>query len=265
MKMILLRQYIENKRSQNEKLLSVYLTAGYPNLQATLPFLQAIVAGGADIIELGIPFSDPLADGATIQAASQKALEAGATLDFTLETAKQFRQKSETPLLLMGYANPFMQYGWDRLIAQAQEAGVSGYIIPDLPPEESEFIVQKMQAAEQSPVFLISPNTSAARIALINKLTKSFIYAVSITGTTGARDELPEETAHFLQKLRRQTRHPVLVGFGISNPLTAKKLSAFCDGVIVGSALINRIAQGENIDAACRDITQFTQELKSAL
>jgi tryptophan synthase alpha chain len=263
--MILLRQYIENKRAQNEKLLSVYLTAGYPNMVATLPLLRAIVAGGADMIELGIPFSDPLADGTTIQAASQRALDSGATLALTLDTAKQFGQKSGIPLLLMGYANPFMQYGWDRLVKQAKDAGVSGYIIPDLPPEESELIAQKMQSVEQSPVFLVSPNTSSERIALVNKLTTSFIYAVSVTGTTGVRNELPAETAQFLQALRQKTRHPVLVGFGISNPVTAKKLSAFCDGVIVGSALINRIAQNQDIDAACEDITQFVRELKSAI
>ncbi|MFQ5630652.1 MAG: tryptophan synthase subunit alpha [bacterium] len=260
-----LRKYIDGKRQNNEKLLSVFLTTGYPNLHTTLPLLQAIAEGGADMIELGVPFSDPLADGATIQAASQKALDAGATLSYALETASQFTQQVDIPLLLMGYANPFMQFGWDHLIEHAQDAGIGGYIIPDLPPEESKSIIQKMQAAAQSLVFLVSPNTSPERIAAINELTNSFIYAVSITGTTGARSDLSEATENFLQQLHRQTPHPVLVGFGISNPATAKNLSQQCDGVIVGSAMIDCISQFTDIESACKAAFKFTAELKSAL
>lgn len=260
-----LRTYLEKKRLQREKLLSVYLTSGYPDLQATLPLLHAIAEGGADFIELGVPFSDPLADGTTIQAASQQALAAGATLDYTLDIARQFRQKAATPVLLMGYANPFMRMGWERVIAKAKAAGVQGYIIPDLPPEESETIAQQMQAAGQSPVFLVSPNTSQQRIERIDRMTTSFIYAVSVTGTTGARDAFPQETIDFLQRLRQQTTHPVLVGFGISSAHAAQKMAAFSDGVIVGSAMLNRIAACSDVATACREARAFAKELKSVL
>ncbi|MCA9741813.1 MAG: tryptophan synthase subunit alpha [Deferribacteres bacterium] len=260
-----LQSYLKNKRTRNEKLLSVYLTSGFPDLQATLPLLHAIADGGADFIELGVPFSDPLADGTTIQAASQQAISAGATLGFSLDIAKQFSQKSDTPILLMGYANPFMHFGWDRLILHAKEAGVRGYIIPDLPPEESEDIAKQMQEAGQSLIFLASPNTSAERIALIEDLTTSFIYAVSVTGTTGAREAFPAETIAFLQRLRQQTKHPVLVGFGISGPQAAQKMAALSDGVIVGSAMLNRISACNDMPSACQAARDFAHEIKSNL
>lgn len=260
-----LQSYLKNKRTRNEKLLSVYLTSGFPDLQATLPLLHAIADGGADFIELGVPFSDPLADGTTIQAASQQAISAGATLGFSLDIAKQFSQKSDTPILLMGYANPFMHFGWDRLISHAKEAGVRGYIIPDLPPEESEDIAKQMQEAGQSLIFLASPNTSAERIALIEDLTTNFIYAVSVTGTTGAREAFPAETIAFLQRLRQQTKHPVLVGFGISGPQAAQKMAALSDGVIVGSAMLNRISACNDMPSACQAARDFAHEIKSNL
>ena len=260
-----LRTYLEKKLEKGQKLLSVYLTAGYPTRQATLPLLHAIAEGGADFIELGVPFSDPLADGSTIQAASQVALAAGASLHTTLESATQFRQQSATPLVLMGYANPFMRLGWQRLIERVSEAGVHGYIIPDVPPEESAAIAGQMQAAGQSLIFLASPNTGAQRIALIDKLTTSFIYAVSVTGTTGARTEIPQETIAFLQRLRKQTSHPLFVGFGISSRQTAQKAAQYSDGVIVGSALLDRIGACADVPSACRAAKAFVRDLKDGL
>lgn len=165
----------------------------------------------------------------------------------------------------MGYANPFMHFGWDRLISHAKEAGVRGYIIPDLPPEESEDIAKQMQEAGQSLIFLASPNTSAERIALIEDLTTSFIYAVSVTGTTGAREAFPAETIAFLQRLRQQTKHPVLVGFGISGPQAAQKMAALSDGVIVGSAMLNRISACNDMPSACQAARDFAHEIKSNL
>lgn len=260
--MTALQQYIMDKREAGEKLLSIYLTAGYPALEATPRLLDAVVAGGADLIELGVPFSDPLADGRTIQAASQAALAAGATLPYAIATANAFAGKSAPPLLLMGYVNPFLQYGWPRLV---RDAHVAGYIVPDLPPEESGELARQAAAAGQSLVFLVSPNTGDARIAHIDRLASGFIYAVSLTGVTGARDRVPEGTVDFLRRLRHRSSHPVLVGFGISNAATAKRLGALCDGVIVGSAVINLIAESADIDAACDRVAAFVQGIKQAL
>ncbi|MBD3307094.1 tryptophan synthase subunit alpha, partial [candidate division KSB3 bacterium] len=198
--MIALRQYLDRKRQRQEKLLSIYLTAGYPQPDATLPLLETLVAAGADMIELGIPFSDPLADGPTIQASSQQALTAGMTLRQTLGIVQDFTQAHALPLLLMGYANPFMQFGWQLLIDQAQTAGVAGFIIPDLPLEESQDVYERLEAAGIGLVFLVSPNTPPERVERITQLTNSFIYAVSVTGVTGERDQLPPATSEFLSR-----------------------------------------------------------------
>ncbi len=263
--MTFLQDFLAKKRENGDKILSIYLTAGFPNAGATLPLLQTIEQAGADLIELGVPFSDPQADGPTIQAASFQALQNGMTLQKTLDIAEEFKRTSKIPLILMGYANPFMQFGWKRLLERAKTAGIDGYIVPDLPPEEAEEVRKKMNAAGQSLVYLVSPNTSPGRIALIAEKTTSFIYAVSLTGITGARKKLPQTTVSYLNNLAEETSHPILVGFGVSNAETARSLSQHADGVIIGSAIINLIAQNENLEKARDVVGDFLRQIKSAL
>lgn len=260
-----LRTFLEEKRRRQEKILSVYLTAGYPHPSATLPLLKAVVEGGADMIELGIPFSDPQADGPTIQEASQQALAEGMTTAGAIKILAEFRRSSEVPVLLMGYANPFYQMGWEELLNDTAAAGNAGFIIPDMPPEESVTLGEAMAAQGMSLINLVSPNTPESRIAMINERTTGFIYAVSVTGITGARNSVPEQTTRFLKNLRQQTDHPFLVGFGVSNAETARALSQLSDGVIIGSAVINRIAAAKDVESACASVREFLQEIKAAI
>lgn len=263
--MSVLKKMLENKRRQGGKVLSIFLTAGYPEPAATLPLLEAIVAGGANLIELGVPFSDPMADGPTIQSASQQALAAGATLPLTLDLLRQFKARHDTPVLLMGYANPFYQFGWERLVQEAAQAGASGFIIPDIPPEESAALQHAAGQQGLDLVFLVSPNTPEARVAQVVKNTGAFIYAVSLTGTTGAREGLPVQTGDFLQRLRRQTDHPILVGFGVSTPETAREICRWADGVIIGSAVIQQVAQAPDLDSACRAVRAFVASIREGI
>lgn len=260
-----LRAILLQKRTAGEKVVSIFLTAGYPTLQATLPLLHAIADAGADMIELGVPFSDPQADGATIQEASYSALRNGTNLASVLETAAAFHRSAEIPLLLMGYANPFYQFGWEKLRDAAAAAGIKGLIIPDMPPEESADIRKILAPSALPLIYLVAPNTSYARILQIDQLTEAFIYAVSLSGVTGTRRALPESTTGFLQRLRRQVQNPVLVGFGISSGESAARLSPYCDGVIAGSAIIQRIAAAPDIDTACREVAELVHELKAGV
>lgn len=259
------RKYIDEKLQCRKKILSIYLTAGYPDLTATVPLLETIVDAGADLIELGIPFSDPLADGPTIQESSQQALAAGTTLTRAYEMLREFKKKKDLPVLLMGYANPFMQFGWQQVIEQAKSAGATGFIIPDLPPEESQDLRQQVSSAGLDLIFLVSPNTPSERIKFINEQTTGFIYAVSVIGVTGERDQLPPETTQFLTRLRQQTTHPVLVGFGVSNPQIARNLCQLSDGVIIGSAVIRRIAANPDLSTAREAVFEFVHQIKTAL
>ncbi len=256
---------LQEKIAAGEKLLSIYLTAGFPDAEATLPLLRALAEGGADFIELGVPFSDPLADGPVIQAASTQALSRGMSVAGSLELCAQFTRESELPVLLMGYANPFMKFDWQKLASAAKQAGVAGMIIPDLPPEESGQVQKILRSAGIELIFLVSPNTSDDRIALIDRLTGAFIYAVSVTGVTGARDSLPQQTTDFLQRLRRQTRHPLMVGFGVSNAAMARSLAAHADGVILGSSVIELIRSAASTEHACMRVREFVREIKAAL
>ncbi len=260
-----LRSYLDSKRQGGDKIVSIYLTAGYPTPDCTPRLLDSIVKGGADLIELGVPFSDPMADGPTIQESSQKALDAGITLQGTLDIASDFTKRHDIPLLLMGYCNPFQRFGWEKLAKASAEAGAQGFIVPDLPPEESAGVQAAVDAEGLSLTYLVSPNTPAERVKIVNEKSTGFIYAVSLTGVTGARESLPEATVAFLKRLRSQTDHPVLVGFGISNPTTAKEMSEFGDGVIIGSALIKRISESPDVDAACKNVEEFVRSVKEAV
>ena len=260
-----LQNYLLKKREQNQKLLALFLTAGFPQIDATVPLLKLLDESGADLIELGIPFSDPLADGPTIQRTSQIALQNGVTLKKVLEMAAAVKSKLRPPLILMGYYNPILQFGPEAFAQAAAKAGVQGLIIPDLPPEESLALREFSGQLGISLIYLVSPNTSLQRLQLIDALTTSFIYATSITGVTGAHANVIDSAREFLQNLRSQVRHPVLVGFGVSNAMEVRTLAEFCDGVIVGSALLTKIEKNGLTDDGVKKTSAFLGELREGL
>ena len=226
----------------DEKAMGLFLTDGFPNPDATVPLLHAIDRGGADFIELGMPFSDPLAEGRPIQRASARALSHGVTLLDTLQTVEAFREDSDTPLLLMGYVNPVFKYGVDAFCRDAAEAGVDGLILPDLPPQESDALCDAAAAHGLELVFLIAPNTSDERIRVVDERATGFVYAVSVTGLTGSDlAETPSVDEYLMHARDFVAQNPLLVGFGIKTHDDAMELSRHTDGFIVGSALINRV------------------------
>jgi len=232
----------ESLRARDEKAMGLFLTDGFPHPDATAPILHALDRGGVDFIELGMPFSDPLAEGRPIQRASARALSHGVTLTDTFRTAETYRHKSETPVLLMGYVNPILSYGIEDFCRDAAGAGVDGLILPDLPPEESDRLSEAAASNDLDLVFLIAPNTDDDRIAAVDKRATGFVYAVSVTGLTGSDLDAAPTVDEYLQRARRLvTQNPLLVGFGIKSHEDAMRLSTHTDGFIVGSALINRV------------------------
>ena len=232
----------DSLRERGEKAMGLFLTNGFPEPDATLPILHAIDDGGADFIELGMPFSDPLAEGRPIQRSSTRALEHGVTMKDAFHTAEQFRAESDTPLLLMGYINPIHRYGVAAFCRDARSAGVDGLILPDVPPEESGMITEAATRNNLDLVFLIAPNSSDERIQTIDRLATGFVYAVSVTGLTGSDIKSGSFVENYLQRARRLvTDNPLLVGFGIKSHEDAMRLSGPTDGFIVGSALINKV------------------------
>ncbi len=238
------------------KLLIPFVTAGYPSKAGCLELLKACAAGGADQIELGIPYSDPLADGPVIQATSQKALDRGTTMDDAFEAAARFRGR---PLHFMTYVNPVLQYGTTRFFARAGRTGLAGVILPDLPPEEAGGMTAAARMSEVPLVFLVSPTCTDARIRLIDRLSRTWIYLVSLKGVTGGR--MKSDVAAFARRVRRLARHPLCVGFGISTPADARRAAAHADGVIVGSALLRIVEAG----GRPRDVERFVASLRRAI
>jgi tryptophan synthase alpha chain len=221
-----------------------YVMVGYPERDSALELAPALEEAGADMFELGVPFSDPLADGVTVQRAAEQALANNVRLSFCLETAATLRERGlRAPLVLMGYFNPFLRYGLGRLAADAVAAGIDGLIIPDLPPEEAGECHAALRAAGLDLIFLVAPTTPDERIAEIVQLASGFIYCVALTGITGARRELWEGLPDFLDRVRRFTDLPLAVGFGISSAAHVRQVGAHADGAIVASALINKIEQ----------------------
>ncbi len=221
--------------------LVAYLTIGYPSLEATLELVPALVAGGCDIVELGIPFSDPLADGATIQKASFQALKNGVTPRLCLEVARRLRQKVTVPLLFMSYYNPIYSQGLESFCARAAEAGIDGLIIPDLPPEEGGELQTAAGPKGIDVVYLLAPTSTDERVRAVAENSTGFIYLVSLTGVTGARESLSEGLEAFVGRVRKVAKQPLCVGFGISTPEQAARVARVADGVIVGSRLLQVI------------------------
>ena len=250
--------------AENRAALMPFLTAGYPDLDATDALLDAVVAGGADLIELGIPFSDPLADGATIQHTSQVALDNGTTLADCFAIARRFRDRGhDTPIVFMGYTNPFLQYGPEALAEAAVANGVDGFIIPDLPLEESDEFSAPLRAHGRDLIFLVAPTSTDSRIEEAASRASGFIYCVALTGVTGARSELSADLADYIERIRKHTDLPLAIGFGISKPEHVQQVSALADGVIVASALINHIDTLAPEDRAA-GTEAFVRELASA-
>jgi tryptophan synthase alpha chain len=233
-------------RRGRRKALIAYLTAGYPSFARTEREALALEKAGVDVLELGVPFSDPIADGPTIQYASQKALEKGATLEKVLRLVARLRRKSAMPVVLMSYLNPVHRLGYRRFARDARRAGVDGLIVPDQIPEEAAELRRALNAEGVSLIHLVAPTTPPARQSRIGARTQGFLYAVSVTGVTGARRSLSDDVAGFLRGLRRRSRAPVAVGFGISRPEHARRFAPLSDGIIVGSAFIELLRRGKS-------------------
>ena len=240
--------------------LIAYLTVGYPRLELTPTMVRAAAEAGADAIELGIPFSDPLADGRTIQAASQEALRNGVTVVRALETAKAARRQTEIPLLFMTYLNPILAYGLERFCQAAHDAGIDGLIVPDLPAPESDDLRQAAEASGLDLVFFVAPTSRETAIEAACQAASGFIYCIAVTGVTGARAQLDPALLPLIETVRRHTALPVVVGFGISRAEHLKALQGKADGVIVASALLDAIAQSPH-DPAGR-VREFLTALR---
>jgi len=238
-----------------------YVTVGYPTVEATLKVVPLLASSGCDIVELGIPFSDPLADGVTIQKASFQALQNGVTPNLCLEVAKQISQLVEIPLVFMTYFNPVFSYGLEEFCSACVDSGVSGLIIPDLPPEESSELEAITQKQGLDLIYLLAPTSTEARIRLVTKGSRGFIYLVSVTGVTGARNRLPADLEAFVTRVRKVATQPLCVGFGISTSEQASWVARVADGVIVGS----RIIQYMEADELMVKVADFAGELRCAL
>ncbi len=242
--------------------LVAYVTAGYPDIEATLNVVPVLEENGCDIIELGIPFSDPLADGATIQKASAQALKKGVTPGLCLDIARQLRQRVKIPLIFMTYYNPVYHYGLQEFCRACAGSGADGLIIPDLPPEEGATLEAVTRENDLDLIYLLAPNSTDKRIRLVAEHSRGFIYLVSITGVTGARDSLPADLTGFVSRVRGLAHQPLCVGFGISTQEQAAQVATIADGVIVGSRLIQLM---ENDNSSFPSTGDFVKQLRQAL
>jgi tryptophan synthase alpha chain len=253
----------DTARAARRAALMPYFTLGFPDLPTSELVIRAIAEAGADLIELGVPFSDPLADGPTIQHSTHVALESGATLTRCLESVSRLRQSGITqPLLFMGYYNPILAYGVERFVADATSVGADGFIVPDLPIEEAGALEAAAAAAGRALAYLLAPTSPPTRIAAVAGHSTGFTYLVSLTGVTGARDALPPGLAEFVAAVRSVARTPVAVGFGISTQAHARAVAQLADGVIVGSALINAVRAGSDPQ---KSAAAFVAGLRAAL
>jgi tryptophan synthase alpha chain len=244
-----IKQAFARAQARSTVALMPYTAIGYPSLTATHAIVQALAEAGADLIELGIPFSDPLADGATVQRASHAALENGVNFDRCLETVAALRPLVETPLIFMGHFNPFHRRGVARSVAECAAAGVDGLIIPDLPPEEADELAAACRAEDVALIFLVAPTSSEARLAQVGAAGTGFLYCVSLAGVTGARSSLPPDLPEYLARVRRHTSLPLAVGFGLSTAEHVAAVGRVADGAVIGSALINHIEQAPGHEA----------------
>ena len=251
-------------RARGELGIVAYITAGDPSFDSTLKYVLALAEAGADVIELGVPFSDPLADGPTIQRASERALKAGATLAGVLELVRRIRQSSQVPLVLFSYYNPILQMGLEKFASAAASAGADGVLSTDLTPEESEEYRRILAAHHLDTIFLGAPTSTDERLAKIAACSSGFLYLISRTGVTGAKDALPDDLPALLRRARAVTRLPIAVGFGISLPGHVSVLGGLADAAVVGSALVSEIEKAKSVDAAATALAERVRSFKEA-
>lgn len=254
-----INQLFQRKKSD---ILSIYFTAGYPELEDTCKIIKTLAANGADMIEIGMPFSDPVADGPVIQKSNDKALKNGMGLRLLFEQLKDIRKLTDLPLIMMGYTNPVMQYGIESFCKKCNEIGIDGIILPDLPfevyVEEYKYIFEKYDIHK---VFLISPQTSLERVRKIDEISNGFLYLVSASSTTGAKDQFSEDQERYFKSFQDMNlKNPRLVGFGISNNKTYRQVCNYTNGAIIGSAFIKAISENNNLEKRISDFIKMIRE-----
>jgi tryptophan synthase alpha chain len=252
-------------KAQGTKAFIAYLTAGDPSLALTAELVLALERGGADLVELGVPFSDPIADGPVIQRASERALKAGATLPRLLETVREIRKHSEIPLLLFSYLNPLLRYGLDKLARDAAAAGIDGVLLTDLSVEEAAGTVTRLRAQSLDTVFLAAPTSSERRLRLVAEHSSGFIYLVSRTGVTGEQQSLAASAATLAKRMRQLTELPIALGFGVSTPAQVAEMAKLADGVVVGSAIVKFIEANAASPDLPKKLAEFTRQLTAPL
>lgn len=251
-------------QAKHSKALVTFITAGDPDLSTTEEMIHLLEDAGADIIELGVPFSDPMADGPTIQLSSERALTSGTTLHGILEVVKNVRTRSQIPIILMGYLNPVHAYGYGSFCRDAAEAGVDGVLLVDMPPEESQELTIPARRYGLDVIFLLTPTSDAARISAVNKLGSGFVYYVTVTGVTGARTSVSDTLAQELVRVKQTISLPVMAGFGISTPTQAAEVGQLADGVVVGSAIVKQFEQYRG-DELKQQLHRYVSDLKHAI
>lgn len=257
---------IAARRAQAQKCFVAYLTAGDPDLDATPALVQALVKGGADMIELGIPFSDPLADGPVNQRAAERALLKGVSLAKILEAVPRIRKLCpETPLIVFSYMNPIYAMGFEDFASKAKAAGIDGVLVVDLPPEESLEYRKILQDKDLDTIFLASPTSNAERLALVDRCSSGFVYYVSRTGVTGAQASISQSLQTELDLVHRHVKKPVMVGFGVSNAEQAAEIAAKADGVIIGSAIVKLIEGAKTSADAAKSLEAFARSIRQGL
>lgn len=256
----------ERLKAEGRKALITFITAGDPDLSSTKDIILALEEAGADIIELGVPFSDPMADGPTIQASSERAVRKGTHLKDVLRLVKDVRKETEVPIVLFGYYNPVFNYGLERFARDARSAGADGALIVDLPAEEAGELKERLDEESLDMIFLLTPTSNAGRMKLVASKASGFIYFVSVTGVTGARSSVSGDAKGYVAKIRKVTDLPVGVGFGISTPAQAKEVAKYADAVIVGSAIVNVIAKNPaNRKKLVGEVKKFVSGLRAAM
>ena len=261
-----LKQCYADLKSASKTALIPYVMTGDPHPDVTVPLMHAMVEAGANIIELGAPFSDPMADGPVIQAAAERSLAQGTSLKSVFEAARQFRQKdSMTPIVMMGYLNPIEVMGYEAYAKNASECGIDGVITVDMPPEEAQDYIQALKNADIDPIFLIAPTSTEKRIKMIAEVSSGFVYYVSLKGVTGAATLDVASVTDKVETIRRHIDLPVGVGFGISDAQTARAVSHCADAVVVGSAIVKSMAKNTEASVIIDEVTTLLKSMRSAM
>ena len=247
------------------KLLVPFFTAGFPDMKTSLELVRAATDSGADIVELGMPFSDPMADGPEIQYSSKVALDGGTSIRVILKAVSGLRRRCDVPLVLMGYYNPVIAFGESKFLNASRRAGVDGLIIPDLPLSEAGPVSAAAEKQDLSMIFLVAPTSTRERIRQIDLASTDLVYAVTVAGVTGVGKHFPRDTDRYLLQLRRNLSKPFVAGFGVSSPQTARRLSRYADGVVIGSALVRLIRESRNRRETVTRVSRFLESVRKAL